>query len=142
MRNNRRGATAVKRVLFVCVHNSGRSQMAEAFLKHLAQGAIECESAGTIPSERLNLVVAQAMRERGIDVSLNRPRLLTQDMVDRADRVITMGCSIEEACPAGFVPAEDWGLEDPEGKPIEEVRRIRDQVEEKVKLLLAELKIR
>ncbi|MBF8268196.1 MAG: protein-tyrosine-phosphatase family, putative arsenate reductase [Dehalococcoidia bacterium] len=129
----------MKRVLFICVHNSGRSQMAEAFLKHLAQGSVEADSAGTIPSERVNPVVAQVMSERGIDVSLNSPRLLTQEMVDRADRVITMGCSIEEACPALFIPSEDWGLEDPEGKPLAEVRRIRDQIEEKVRFLIADL---
>ncbi|MBI2855229.1 MAG: arsenate reductase ArsC [Chloroflexi bacterium] len=130
----------MKRVLFVCVHNSGRSQMAEAFLKHFSLGAVESESAGTVPSEQVNPVVAEAMREKGIDLYHYAPKLLTQDMVDRADRVITMGCSIEEACPAVFVPAEDWGLEDPEGKPLEKVRGIRDQIEERVKGLLAELR--
>ena len=129
----------MKRVLFVCVHNSGRSQMAEAFLKRLGGRAIEAESAGTIPSERVNPVVAEAMREKGIDLSQNKPKPLTQEMVERADRVITMGCSIEEACPAVFVPSEDWGLEDPEGKPLAEVRRIRDQIELKVRHLLAKL---
>src|SRR3972149_757158 len=123
----------MKRALFVCVHNSGRSQMAEAFLRHIGQRAIEAESAGTIPSQQVNALVAEAMKERGIDVSLNRPKLLTQEMVERADRVITMGCSMEEACPAVLVPSEDWGLEDPEGKPLAEVRRIRDQIEEKVR---------
>ncbi len=129
----------MKRILFVCVHNSGRSQMAEAFLKHLAHGAIEAESAGTIPSEKVNPVVVEAMREDGIDISRNKPKLLTQDMVDRADHVFTMGCSIEEACPAVFVPSEDWGLEDPESKSIEDVRRIRDQIESKVREVLASL---
>ena len=127
------------RVLFVCVHNSGRSQMAEAFAKHLGQGAIEAESASTIPSGQVNPIVARTMREKGIDLSLNKPKLLTQDMVDRADRIITMGCSIEEACPALFVLSEDWGLEDPEGKSLAEVRRIRDQIEEKVRRLIADL---
>ena len=107
----------MKRVLFVCVHNSGRSQMAEAFLRHLSQGDFEAQSAGTIPSGHVNPVVTEAMREKGIDLSLNRPKLLTQGMVERADRVITMGCSIEEACPAVFVPSEDWGLEDPKSSP-------------------------
>ena len=115
--------------------------MAEAFLRHLAQGAAEAESAGTMPSERVNPVVVAAMRERGIDISQNRPKLLTPEMADRADRVVTMGCSVEKTCPAIFVPSEDWGLEDPEGKPIEEVRQIRDEIEKKVERLLAELKL-
>ncbi|MEK7281896.1 MAG: arsenate reductase ArsC [Chloroflexota bacterium] len=131
----------MKRVLFVCVHNSGRSQMAEAFLGSLGQGAIEAESAGTIPSARVNPVVVLAMKEKGINITLNKPKLLTQDMVDRAHRVITMGCSSEEACPAVFVPSEDWELEDPVGMSIEEVRRIRDQIEEKVRRLIAELRL-
>ncbi|MBI3953456.1 MAG: arsenate reductase ArsC, partial [Chloroflexi bacterium] len=119
----------MKRVLFVCVHNTGRSQMAEAFAKHLAPESIEVESAGTMPAEEVNPLVVQVMREAGIDISCGRPKLLTPAMVDRADLVITMGCSLEEACPAALVPAEDWGLEDPQGKSIDEVRRIRDQVE-------------
>ena len=129
----------MKRVLFVCVHNSGRSQMAAAFARRLANEGLEVESAGTEPSERVNAVVAQVMREQGIDVSQSRPRLLTQAMVDRADQVITMGCSMDESCPARFVPADDWGLPDPEGKSIEEVRGIRDQVEARVRRLLTEL---
>ncbi len=129
----------MKRVLFVCVHNSGRSQMAEAFAKYFSLGAIMVESAGTMPSDKGNPLAVQVMKEKGIDISGSEPRLLTQATVDRADRVITMGCSIEEACPAGFVPAEDWGLEDPEGKSIDEVRRIRDQVEARVRRLLREL---
>ena len=129
----------MKRVLFVCVHNSGRSQMAAAFARRLAKEGLEVESAGTTPSKRVNTVVAQAMQEQGIDVLQHRPRLLTQAMVDRADQVITMGCAIDEACPANFVPADDWGLPDPEGKSIEEVRGIRDQVEARVRRLLTEL---
>jgi arsenate reductase len=130
----------MKRVLFICVHNSGRSQMAEAFLRHLAPGAAEVESAGTMPSERVNPAVVKAMKEKGIDISRNKPKLLTPEMAERADRIVTMGCSVEKTCPAIFVPSEDWGLEDPEGEPIEKVRQIRDQIEEKVKRLLAELK--
>ena len=131
----------MKRIVFVCVHNSGRSQMAEAFLKHLGRGDTEAESAGTIPSEQVNPVVAEAMGEKGIDLSFSIPKLITQDMVDQADRVITMGCSIEEACPAVFVPSEDWGLEDPAGEPLEKVRAIRDQIEWKVRHLIAELRL-
>ena len=129
----------MKRVLFICTHNSGRSQMAEAFLKHLAHGTVEAESAGTTPAEHVNPVVVQAMKEKGIDISQNSPKLLTEDMVDRAGRVVTMGCSAEKTCPAAFVPSEDWGLKDPKGKPIEEVRRIRDEIEQRVRRLLAQL---
>jgi len=131
----------MKRVLFICTHNAGRSQMAEAFLRHLARGAVEAESAGTTPSERVNPVVVEAMKEKGIDISRNRPKLLTLEMAERADRVVTMGCSVEKMCPAAFVPSEDWSLEDPQGKPIEEVRQIRDEIERRVKRLLAELKL-
>ena len=131
----------MKRVLFVCVHNSGRSQIARAFLETLGRGVAIAESAGTMPSESLNPVVVQVMKEKGLGISDNKPQMLTQDMADRADRVITMGCSIEEACPAVFIPGEDWGLEDPAGKTIEIVRAIRDQIEEKVKGLIAELEV-
>ena len=129
----------MKRVLFVCVHNSGRSQMAAAFMEHNAKGIVAVDSAGTIPSDAVNPVVVEAMKEKGLDVSQGKPKLLTQEMADAADRIITMGCSIEEACPATFVPTEDWGLEDPAGKPIEQVRAIRDEVETRVKQLLAEV---
>jgi len=114
--------------------------MAEAFLRRLAQGAVEAESARTMPSERVNPVVVEVMKEKGIDISQSRPKLLTPEMAERADRVVTKGCSVERTCPASFVPSEDWGLEDPEGKPVEEVRHIRDEIEEKSKRLLAELK--
>ena len=131
---------SVKRVLFVCVHNSGRSQMAEAFAGSIANGSLEAESAGTSPSDRVDPVVAEAMRERGIDISQNKPKLLTQEMVDRADQIITMGCSFENGCPAVFIsqnrPADDWGLDDPKGKPLEEVRQIRDEIEERVRKLV------
>ncbi len=129
----------MKTVLFVCVRNSGRSQMAEAFANRLASGGALAESAGTTPAERPNPVVVEAMRERGIDLSSNRPKAMTQAMVARADQVITMGCSITEECPAVFVPSEDWGLDDPAGRPIEEVRAIRDEVERRVRQLLAEI---
>ena len=129
----------MKQVLFVCLHNSGRSQMAAAFMERLANGVVAVDSAGTMPSDTVNPVVVDAMKEKGLDVSEGKPKLLTQDMTDAADRIITMGCSIEEACPATFVPNEDWGLEDPSGKAIEEVRAIRDEVQVRVKRLLAEL---
>ena len=126
-------------VLFVCVHNSGRSQMAEAFTRHLSGERVHAESAGTVVSHALNPMAVEAMREIGIDISRQHPKLITQDMVDRADRVYTMGCAIDEACPAVFIPSEDWGLDDPAGKDIDAVRRIRDQVHERVERMLDEL---
>jgi arsenate reductase len=130
----------MKLVLFVCVHNSGRSQMAEAFFNSISDGNAIAGSAGTEPGDRLNPTVVEAMAEVGIDLKGARPKLLTQEMVDRADRVITMGCSVEQSCPALFIPhVEDWGLEDPAGKPIEKVREIRDEIAGRVKGLLAEL---
>ena len=110
--------------------------MAAAFLEELAGGKVEVDSAGTQPSDAVNPAVVEVMKEKGIDVLDNKPKLLTQDMVDKSDKVFTMGCSIEEACPTVFVPSEDWGLEDPRGKPVEVVRRIRDQVEERVKAMI------
>lgn len=126
-----------KKYLFVCVHNSGRSQMAEALTRHLSKGVVEAESAGTEPSTDVNPVVVEAMAEIGIDLTGHYPKVITQDMVDRADSVFTMGCSIDESCPAVFVPSEDWGLEDPAGQRIDHVRRIRDRIKAKVRDLLA-----
>lgn len=126
----------MKTILFVCVHNAGRSQMAAGFLNASGSTTLTAESAGTIPTEQINPVVVDAMSEKDIDISGNRPQILTQDMADGAHQVITMGCSIEEACPATFMLTEDWGLGDPAGKPMNEVRRIRDQIEQKVKDLI------
>ncbi len=130
----------MKRVLFVCVHNSGRSQMAEALFNRLAEGRGAAESAGTEPGGAVNPNAVRAMAELGIDISGARPKILTQEMVDRADRVITMGCSVEESCPALFLPnVEDWGLEDPAGQPLEKVRGIRDEIAGRIRGLLREL---
>jgi arsenate reductase len=120
----------MKTVLFVCVHNSGRSQMAEAFFTRLAQGKAKGLSAGTRPSNKVNPVVASVMREAGIDISANKPKMLTMGMVQNADKMITMGCGAEakDVCPASFIEMEDWKLEDPEGKTPEEVRCIRDEI--------------
>lgn len=126
-------------VLFVCVHNSGRSQMAEAFLNRMSSGRAIAHSAGTFPGDQVNPTVVEAMAELGIDLSQKRPQLLTQAMLSEAERVITMGCNVKEACPANLVPTEDWGLEDPRGKPVEEVRRIRDQIRRRVEALLQEM---
>jgi arsenate reductase len=129
----------MKKILFVCVHNSGRSQMAEAFFNNYAGGKAQAFSAGTQPASHTDSTVSQAMKEIGIDISSQRPKMLTLKMMEDADRVITMGCGVEGVCPATFVPTEDWQLEDPEGKSIERVRAIRDEIETKVKNLIEEL---
>jgi protein-tyrosine-phosphatase len=129
----------MKKVLFVCVHNSGRSQMAEALFNHYAAGKAKAASAGTQPASQVNPAVAEAMREVGIDISAQRPKMLTPEMLDEADKVVTMGCGVEGICPAAFVPTEEWQIEDPEGKPMEEVREIRKEIEVRVKRLIDEL---
>ena len=129
----------MNRVLFVCVHNAGRSQMAEAFMRHLAEGRAEAQSAGTEPGERVNPVAAAVMAERGISLDAHRPKLLTQELADWADRVITMGCDIDESCPAIRTKIEDWDLPNPSGQPPAVVRDVRDQIERRVSLLLREL---
>ncbi|MDD5038792.1 MAG: arsenate reductase ArsC [Dehalococcoidales bacterium] len=131
----------MKIILFVCVHNSGRSQMAEAFFNKLAGGKAQAISAGTQPGDRVNPVVVEAMREVGIDISGNKPKALTLEMVEKAGRMITMGCGAEAeaACPAGFIETEDWALEDPKGKSLEQVRKIRDEIGERVTKLLNEI---
>jgi protein-tyrosine-phosphatase len=113
--------------------------MARAFLKHLGGQTVVVESAGTMPSEQIDPVVEKVMHEVDIDITGKYPKLITQKMVDDADRVITMGCSIDESCPANVVVSEDWGLDDPRGKHINEVRRIRDEISMKVIELLGRL---
>ncbi|OLD49684.1 MAG: heat-shock protein HtpX [Actinobacteria bacterium 13_1_40CM_2_65_8] len=128
----------VPEVLFVCVHNAGRSQMAAALLDHRAQGRVQIRSAGSEPASVLNPRVVEAMREIGIDVSREFPKQLTDDFVRAADVVITMGCG--DTCPV--YPGkryEDWDLEDPAGKDLETVRRIRDEIDLRVKTLTEEL---
>ncbi len=129
-----------KLVVFVCVHNSGRSQMAEAFAKRLGAGRIEAESAGTKPADALNPTVVEAMREIGYYMAGHHPKLLTLEMAESADRIITMGCGVDAGvCPAAFMPMEDWGLDDPKGQPIEKVREIRDEIERRVRRLVEEM---
>ena len=113
--------------------------MAEAFFNHLARGKVSATSAGTKPGPQVNPAVVKAMREAGLDISQQKPKALTFEMIENADRVITMGCGVEEVCPASFVPTEDWELEDPEGKPIEKVREIRDEIKARVEKLIKEL---
>ena len=125
-------------VLFVCVHNAGRSQMAAGFLEHLGGDRVNVYSAGRAPKESINPIAVEAMQEKGIDISGRSPKVLTTESVQASDVVITMGCG--DACP--FFPGkryEDWVLDDPAGKGIEEVRRIRDQIEARVKSLLQDL---
>jgi len=128
----------MEQVLFICVGNSSRSQMAEAFFSHLAQGA-RAVSAGTEPARTLDPNAVAVMAELGIDMSGQRPKALTQEMVDSATRVISMGCGVEESCPVWARPDEDWDLDDPYHQPIEVVRRIRDQIRARVEALVKEL---
>ncbi|MEW1628693.1 arsenate reductase ArsC [Streptomyces sp. NPDC089173] len=127
-------------VLFVCVHNAGRSQMAAAFLTHLAEGRVEVRSAGSAPADAVNPAAVQAMAEAGIDLSAETPKMLTVEAVQASDVVITMGCG--DACPV--LPGKrylDWKLDDPAGQGVEAVRPIRDAIEGRVRGLLAELGI-
>ena len=133
----------MKRVLFVCVHNAGRSQMAQAFFNRLAQErglAAGAVSAGTAPGERVNPMAAQAMQEVGLSLEGQRPQQLTAELAKRADRIITLCCGVAaEMCPAGTYITEDWQLPDPHGQPIEVVREVRDAVRRRVEGLLDEL---
>ena len=125
-------------VLFVCVHNAGRSQMAAGFLEHLGEGRVEVLSAGSEPTDRVNPVAVAAMAEVGIDIAAATPKVLTADAVRVSDVVVTMGCG--DACP--FFPGtryEDWELDDPAGRGIEEVRPIRDEIRRRVERLVEEL---
>lgn len=125
-------------VLFVCVHNAGRSQMAAGFLAHLAGDAIEVRSAGSAPAETINSAAVAAMAEVGIDISDRSPTMLTPDAVESSDVVITMGCG--DACPVfPGISYRDWALPDPAGKGIEAVRPIRDDIKARVEKLIGEL---
>jgi arsenate reductase (thioredoxin) len=126
-------------ILFVCVHNAGRSVMAEAFLKRVAGDRYRAMSAGTDPADHPHAEVVSAMREVGIELDSSPGRLLTQEMAQQAELVIGMGCAVEEACPALTVPLEDWALDDPKGKSPEEVAAIRDEVSARVDELVARL---
>lgn len=125
-------------VLFVCVHNAGRSQMAAGFMQFLSEGKVKVLSAGSAPKESINPIAVEVMSEVGIDIANNQPKILTNEAVQESDVVITMGCG--DACP--FYPGkryEDWILSDPAGQSIEKVREIRDEIEKKVKELLNEI---
>ena len=127
-------------VLFVCVHNAGRSQMAAGFLRALAGDAVEVRSAGSLPGDRVNPAAVAAMAEVGIDIADQQPKVLTTEAVEASDVVITMGCG--DACPV--FPGKrylDWELDDPAGKGVESVRPIRDDIERRIRGLLAELDV-
>ncbi|TSB23339.1 arsenate reductase ArsC [Streptomyces benahoarensis] len=125
-------------VLFVCVHNAGRSQMAAAFLTHLSEGRVEVRSAGSTPADAVNPAAVQAMAEVGIDMSAETPKVLTVEAVQASDVVITMGCG--DTCPV--FPGKrylDWKLDDPAGQGVEAVRPIRDEIEQRIRVLLTEV---
>ena len=125
-------------VLFVCIHNAGRSQMAAGYLKHLAGDRIEVRSAGTDPGDKVNPAAVEAMSEEGIDISVNFPKKLTDEAVKESDYVITMGCG--DVCP--YFPGKhylDWVLDDPAGQGVEAVRPIRDEIRGKIEALIAEI---
>jgi protein-tyrosine-phosphatase len=130
--------TGLPEVLFVCVHNAGRSQMAAALLDHHAKGRVQVRSAGSTPADEINPAVVTVMEELGIDLSKEFPKRLTSEAVEDADVVVTMGCG--DACPV--FPGKrylDWELPDPAGKTVEEVSEIRDEIDRRVRGLLAEL---
>lgn len=126
-------------VLFICVHNAGRSQMAAGYLTHLAGDAIEVRSAGSAPRDSINPTVVEAMREEGIDLTDQKPKILTTDAVQASDVVITMGCG--DVCP--FFPGKrylDWQLDDPAGQGLDAVRPIRDEMRRRIEKLITELR--
>ena len=130
--------TSKPSALFVCVHNAGRSQMAAGFLRELSGDAVEVRSAGSMPAQMINPTAVEAMLERGIDIRAEQPKVLTDEAVQASDVVITMGCG--DACP--YYPGkdyQDWVLDDPAGQGIEAVRPIRDEIERRVRGLLAQL---
>jgi protein-tyrosine-phosphatase len=129
----------MKKVLFVSVHNAGQSQMAEAFFNHYAKGRAQAFSAGMHFASRIDPTAVVAMKEVGIDLSKRRPTVMTIEMLGRADKVISMGLGGETVGPASYVPTEDWLVEDPEGKSIEQVRAIRNEIETRVRELIVEM---
>jgi arsenate reductase (thioredoxin) len=126
-------------VLFVCVHNAGRSRMAEALFNREADGRWTAASAGTQPADRPHPEVVEALAELGIDLPIEAGRLLDPELAESTQKLFSMGCDVEDACPALTTPMEDWALEDPKGKPIEQVREIRDDIHGRVRALVAEL---
>jgi len=129
-----------KKILFVCVENAGRSQMAEAFFKKFMPKGFEVISAGTKPSDKVNPIVLQAMNEIGIDMKNQTPKTISQQIISESEKAVNMGCIDQESCPALFLKdVLDWQIPDPKGKPIEQVREIRDQIKSKVMDLIKSL---
>ena len=130
----------MKKILFVCVENAGRSQMAEAFFRKYMPKGFEAISAGTKPSTQVNPIVLQAMKEIGIDIGNQTPKYISHQIISESDKAINMGCMDKESCPALFMKdILDWQIPDPKGKSIEEVRKIRDQIKTKVMILIKSL---
>ena len=130
----------MKKILFVCVENAGRSQMAEAFFRKYMPKGFEAISAGTKPSTQINPIVLQAMNEIGIDIKNQTPKPISQQIISESEKAINMGCIDKESCPALFMKdIIDWQIPDPKGKSIEEVRKIRDQIKTKVVILIKSL---
>lgn len=131
-----------KSILFVCVENAGRSQMAEGFFNKYAPIGYEAISAGTKPISQINPIAVEVMREADIDISNQKSKELTEDMIRNSSNIVNMGCMEKESCPTLFLQnLLDWNIEDPKGKPIEKVREIRDEIDQRVKELVASIKI-
>jgi protein-tyrosine-phosphatase len=131
-----------KTILFVCVENAGRSQMAEGFFKKYAPEGFVPASAGTKPISQTNPLAIRVMNEIGIDISKQKPKDLSEDMMRNSDKIINMGCMDNNFCPTLFIPKViDWGIEDPKGKQIEQVREIRDEIERRIKELATDISV-
>jgi len=129
----------MKKILFVCVENAGRSQIAEAFANKYGNEKVIASSAGNKPAEKVNPAVVEVLKEKGIDISANKPKLITAKMAMDSDLIVSMGCNDQGVCPGPFFkPTIEWHFEDPKGKPIEKVREIRNQIERQVKELISE----
>ena len=130
----------MKKILFVCIENAGRSQMAEAFFRKYMPKGFEAISAGTMPSDQVNPIVLQVMKEIGIDIENQTPKHISQQIIDESEKTINMGCMDKESCPTLFMKnVLDWQIPDPKGKSIEEVREIREQIKNKVMILIKSL---
>jgi protein-tyrosine-phosphatase len=131
-----------KTILFVCVENAGRSQMAEGFFRKYAPEGYEPLSAGTKPVSQINPLAIQVMNEIGLDISKQESKDLTEDMMRNSDKIINMGCMDKNFCPTLFIPKViDWGIEDPKDKPIDQVRKIRDEIERRIKELATDVSL-
>jgi protein-tyrosine-phosphatase len=129
-----------KKILFLCVENAGRSQMAEGFFRKYRPSGYESQSAGTKPTNAINPLAVEAMKEIGIDISTQRPKTISDYTIQQAVKIINMGCMDKDSCPAlSMKNALDWQIPDPKGKTLDEIRKIRDQIEQKVKELISSL---